>query len=245
MRALIVLVVVSGCAPGFMSVSTQDWQTVPAAQRTAIDGAYQAQLAQTTAELAAAKTQVVAMPRVSPAHKPIAVAPGDDWANAMRAYDHSEQDARTRIDTAALDVARLASRLRIERVALLTAKLAELRTVHELDRARAVDHNLLGDDTYDTAGYRGQLARAQTPRFAAEARTAAAQAALHRATAGLAAAKETYAALVRTGPLAPTSSDSALRLTAWTSTEHDDRWRRWHGRAAPMRYLQAPRIAVR
>ena len=243
MRAtLLVLIIVGGCAPGFTSVSSDAWQTVPAAQRAAIDAAYQSQVAQARAELQAASAPVVA-PRLPALQRAtVAVAPGDDWAGAMRTFERTEADARTQIAAATAAVQRADAQYRAERVALATAQLVELRCAHELARARAVDHNLLGDDTYDTAGFRGQLARAQEPRYAAAARADVARAALQHATAGLAAAKETYAALVRRGPTAPTSSDTALRLTDWTPVARG--WR-WHQSATTTPYLNRPRLAIR
>jgi hypothetical protein len=102
-----------------------------------------------------------------------------------------------------------------------------------------IDHSLEASDTYETAGFRGQLASFQTPRFAAEHRVDAARAALQRAAIAMTSAKDSYASIVRVGPLAPTSRDNELELTAFAPTTRYERSR------APQHFLTAPRIAWR
>jgi hypothetical protein len=87
--------------------------------------------------------------------------------------------------------------------------------VREVTRAKAVDRHRLGFDRYDAAEYRGQLAHTQESWYVAETRATAAREVLVNATAKLAAAKDAYASLVRTGPLAPTSDDSSMQLASW------------------------------
>src|SRR5580704_8611085 len=245
MRApLLVLVAVVGCAPAFTAVPNDDWQAVGPARRAAVDNAYAAEVAQLQHALHEANAAIAAAPspRVTTA-KPAAIAPGDEWADAMRRYEQEKSAARAQIDHATAAWQQAAVKYHREQAALITAQLAEARARHELDRATMIDRSLEASDTYDTAGYRGQLAQFQTPRFAAEDRVDVARVALQRAAGQMTAAKETYASLVRTGPLAPTSSDGSLQLAAFTPTTRYERSRHHeeHFLTAPTK----PRIAGR
>src|ERR1700733_14470080 len=161
-RFLVSLVVVAGCATGLQTVPKEDWQTVPPAERAAIDRAHDAEIAQTQAELQVASAAIAAQP-ARPIHRAVvAPIPSDNaWADAIRTHEQSKADALARIDTATIDWQRAALAWRQLRVTLLTTQLDVLRSTRELERARAVDHHLLGTDTYDTAGFRGQLAHVQ------------------------------------------------------------------------------------
>jgi len=245
MRApLLVLVAVVGCAPAFTAVPIDDWQAVGPARRAAVDNAYAAEVAQLQHALNDANAAIAAAP--SPhvvATKPASIAPGDEWADAMRRYEQDKTAARTQIDRTTTAWQQAVAHYHREQVTLITAQLAEVRARHELDRATLIDRSLEASDTYETAGYRGQLARFQTPRFAAENRVDAARVALLRAAGQMTAAKETYASLVRTGPLAPTSSDGSLQLAAFAPTTRYERSRHHeeHFLTAPTK----PRIAGR
>ena len=245
MRApLLVLVAVVGCAPAFTAVPIDDWQAVGPARRAAVDNAYAAEVAQLQHALHDANAAIAAAPNPHlPAAKVAAVAPGDEWADAMRRYEQDKTAARTQIDRTTTAWQQAVAHYHREQVTLITAQLAEVRARHELDRATLIDRSLEASDTYETAGYRGQLARFQTPRFAAENRVDAARVALLRAAGQMTAAKETYASLVRTGPLAPTSSDGSLQLAAFAPTTRYERSRHHeeHFLTAPTK----PRIAGR
>jgi hypothetical protein len=240
MRAIgIVLVALVGCAPAFTTVPTEDWQGVAPAKRAAVDNAYNKQLADLQQELRVANA--AAMPKVHlAAAKAQTVAPGDTWADAMKRYEHERTDAREQIDTATFEWQQAQVRYQHERVALIQREIEELRAAHELDRARTIDRSLVESETYDTAAYRGQLASFQKPRFAAEHRVDAARVELQRAAGKMTQAKETYASIVRSGPLAPTSGDDSLKLTTFTPTT------RYAAARQPKHYLNdpsAPRIA--
>ena len=73
----------------------------------------------------------------------------------------------------------------------------------ELARAQAVDHNLPGNDHYDVAPLRGQFSHAQQHWHSVASAAAQAHTAFEQASANLASAKETYAQLIRGGPLPP------------------------------------------
>jgi hypothetical protein len=166
-------------------------------------------------------------------------APGDDWAGAMQSFERDKATARAQIATTTLAWQRAEVQYQRERVIYVQRELDELRARHELDRAMTIDHSLDASDTYETAGYRGQLAAVQTPRFEAEHRVDTARAALQQSSVAMTQAKDSYAAIVRTGPLAPTSQDAAFELAAFTPTTRYERSR------APQHYLTAPRIAWR
>jgi hypothetical protein len=246
MRApLLVLVAVVGCAPAFQTVPNGDWQAVAPARRAAVDSAYETQLARLQGELRQASAAVAAAPKppTIPAAAPATAAPGDSWASAMQSYERDKAAARTRIAAATLAWHDAVVQYQRERVVLIQRQLDELRAQHELDRATAIDKSLYVGETYETAGYRGQVAALQGPRFAAQARTDAAHARLLRAVGELTAAKDAYAAIVRTGPLAPTSSDTSLELAAFGPTTRYQRSRHHeeHYLTAPL----PPRIAGR
>ena len=242
MRAIgFVLVALVGCAPAFTTVPTEDWQAVAPARRATVDNAYNTQLAQLQQELRTANA--AATPKVHLAvAKAAAIAPGDTWADAMKRYEHERTEAREQINTATFEWQQAALRYQRERAALIQREIDELRAQHELDRARAIDRSLDESETYDTAGYRGQLAAFQEPRFAAEHRVDAARVDLQRTAAKMTAAKETYASIVRSGPLAPTSGDDSMKLTAFAPTT------RYEAARQPKHFLtepSSPRIAGR
>ena len=254
LRSFVVLLL-TGCAAGFQTVPASDWETVPAAERASLDRAHDAEVARLQAELRAAIAAVtdaqqalVRQPRATAAPAPIA-APGDDWADAMRAHERAKRDARTGIDTATYDWLRARRAWREQRVELVRSELAVTASARELARARAIDHHLLGSDTYDSAEYRHQLADVQERWQAAQVRTGEAEALLERASAALAASKERYAELVRRGPMAPGETRTTELVTAWDPHGERDRNRRLHlvrAVASEPRYLTPPaRIAGR
>jgi hypothetical protein len=238
-----VLVALVGCAPAFTTVPNDDWQALAPARRAAVDNAYNTQLAQLQHALSAANAAAAAVPKVRLAVvKGTNVAPGDAWADAMKRYEHDRTQAREQIDTMTFEWQQAVIHYQLARVTLIDRQLDELRAQHELDRAMAIDRSLDVGDTYDTAGYRGQLAAFQDPRFAAEHRVDTARVELQRAAGKMTEAKETYASIVRGGPLAPTSADSSYRLAAFAPTT------RYAASRQPKQYLTEPaarRIAGR
>ncbi|HEY1546982.1 MAG TPA: hypothetical protein VGG28_04155 [Kofleriaceae bacterium] len=238
-----VIAFASACAPVFSTVPNDDWQQIAPARRAAIDSAYSTQLASLQHELAAANAALAAAPK--PATAPVVTAtlaqpaPGDDWAGAMQSFERDKAAGRAQIATTTLAWQQAEVQYQRERVGYVQRELDELRARHELDRAMTIDHTLEASDTYDTAGYRGQLAALQTPRFEAEHRVDAARTALQRTSVEMMQAKGTYASIVRTGPLAPTSRDSELELASFAPQT------RYEQRRAPQHFLTAPRIAWR
>jgi hypothetical protein len=89
-------------------------------------------------------------------------------------------------------------------------------TQRELDRAHAVDRNMVGDD-YQVAPYRGQLAQAQVHWYATNERAAAARADVVRASADVASAKEAFAQLVRGDVDQMADAERAPRLPGWST----------------------------
>ncbi len=252
MRGLhLVALILTGCA-GFTSVPLADWQTVPAAERASLDRAHDAKVAETEGELyaiilaTADDRRLLALPAV---HRPdvAPAAPGDSWAAAVAGHEQRKAEAIAQIDRATVAVRRADLAWRELRAELLTAQLEVLRSEREVERAKAIDHHLLGSDTYDSAEYRGQLAKAQARWFALEPQVEAARTGRVRTTGELAGAKETYASLVRTGPLAPTSDDVALRLPdVNTHSIHREGERQRLGEPkADAHYLTRPRVAIR
>ena len=241
-HSLLVLVLVGACAPGFVSVPQHDWTIVPAARRAAIDAAYQADLDRTRVELRAAQAAATAPAAVSTHAAPAALVPAsnDAWAETMRRYAQREAAALAQVDAANARRARAQREVAAARIAYLTIQLDELRCAHELDRARAIDHSLLGDDTYDTGAYQAQLASVQARWFEAQQRVSSAASALQRVNAELVADKEAYAAIVRMPPAAPGDDAAPLRLGNTSLAAGGDIGFRAHGNK---HYLTPPRTA--
>jgi hypothetical protein len=221
MRAFLVLLLVGavGCATSHVLVPDNEWQTVPEAERARLDREHAAEIAKADAERTAARVALTKA-RAAAAPKPMQAAPataatGDEWASAMAQYEASKRTAIASVNeaTAAWQRARIAFYER--RVELVDANAAVLDSAYEVTRAKAVDRHRLGFDTYDSADFRGQLASAQERWYVAETRATAAREALASATAKLAAAKDAYASLVRSGPNAPTSEDRSMQLASW------------------------------
>jgi hypothetical protein len=226
MRALILVLVSVGCGAGLATVSEHDMQVVPKAEQAKIDHDQSAELTRIQTEQRTASKAIGDARSALAAHRghaqPVVAtaAPGDDWAEAMRAHDHARTVALAEIDAAT--VAWLHARIAVHEQELehATSELAVLHCRRELSRAYAVDRHLLGDDTYDTAPFRGQLASVQTRWYAAELRGSDARAALQRASTQLATAKDRYAQLVRSGPNAPSSSE---QVASWSPSQERDR----------------------
>ena len=228
----LLLVVLMGCGVAVQTVPKTDMQIVPAAEQAKIDQAHTADVARVAAEkrnataaLAAARRELAGRHvHAQPVKTATTAAPGDEWASAMRDHDTARRGALTEVDAAT--EAWLRARVALHEQALehVSAEFAMLHCSNELVRAKAVDHHLLGTDTYDTAPYRRQLAEVQTRWYAAEVRHGELVAEMQRASIRLATAKDAYAALLTHGPTAPTSSDNALaKLIEWNPAAERDR----------------------
>ena len=243
LRLSLLLLWLAGCASQRLVVPDEDWQTVPAKQRTAVDARHQADLAAARAELAAATAELAAFRRSHPTlAAPAPATPAsaqplasrDDWDNAVRDHEQARRVAFVRVedDKAAWLRADLAWReLHLETA---TARIDLVTCEREMVRARTIDRNLLGTDSYDSAPLRGQFSRAQQRWYQLSTRAAQARDALERASRSLASSKETYAQLMRNGPaqlrsvpaFAADEHPRRLELTAWAVTRSDIRRRR-------------------
>lgn len=207
-----------GCAAGFQQVPGEQWQTVSATQRASLDHQCDADAVAADRELAAAQAAARAPAAKAPSGpgnvtsdargavvvigKP-ALASGA-WGEAIATHEKQKARvaaaiAREQRDAIAADAAWRRARLRAA-----SLRREVVRAEREYARAKAVDHALLGSDTYADLGmFQGQLARAQARWYAADQDLRATRDALARANATVGADKERYAALVRTGPEAP------------------------------------------
>ncbi|HEX3479628.1 MAG TPA: hypothetical protein VHT91_31610 [Kofleriaceae bacterium] len=241
---------IAGCAEQALVVQESDWQTVPAAQRAALDRQYEADLAAARKEVAFATASLAELPKApAPARaapRPSAPGPASDdpWQTAMHDHERARVDARARVEGAQVEVQRTDAIWRQLRADTATARLDVLVAQREVIRAAAVNRNLPGDDTYDSAPMRGQFSRAQQRWYAASTRARAARDAFEHATADLASAKEAYAQIMRSGPggvltqLPGEDHAAHLELSGWTELSRD--FRRRHGLR---RFLQQSRPA--
>jgi hypothetical protein len=209
-----------------VTVSEHDMTVVPKTEQAKIDSDQHAEVLRIQTEQRTASTALAEARKALAAHRvhaqpPVAkAAPGDDWADAVRTYDQTRAAALADIEAAT--VAWLHARIAMHEQELehATSELAVMHCRRELSRAYAVNRHLLGDDTYDSAPFRGQLASVQTRWYSAELRGADTRAALQRASTQLASAKDRYAQLVRTGPYAPSSSE---QVASWSPSAERDR----------------------
>jgi len=242
-RLSLLPILFAGCASGLLVVPDTDWQQVPPAQRAALDRQYAADLAAARAEDAAAKASLAelghpppppaeARPPTAPPPDPRAVKDADDpeWAEAVARYDKASAAARAKVDAAQLASQRADRAWREARVEVAEARLDVLVRDRELRRARAVDRNLLGTDTYDSAPLRGQMSEAQKRWYAASSKAQHARGDYEHAAAVLSVAKESYAQLMRGGPgqtqVEPSTAQMELvkphfELTGWAVTRSD------------------------
>ncbi|NVB77044.1 MAG: hypothetical protein HOV81_01495 [Kofleriaceae bacterium] len=221
MRAFFVLLVLTavGCAKSYVLVPDNEWKTVPDAERAQLDREHAAEVAKADAERTAARVALTNA-RAAATPKPMQVGPapaasGDEWATAMAQYEQNRRAAITSVNAATAEWQRARIAFYERRVELADANVEVLQSAYEVTRAKAVDRHRLGFDTYDAAEFRGQLANTQERWYAAETRATAAREALASATAKLAAAKDTYASIVRGGPNAPRSDDKSMQLASW------------------------------
>jgi len=221
MRLSILVVLFAGCTKSFLVVPDAQWVVVPPTQRATMEADHAAKLARLEQERAAASTALAEARRTAP--KPAIVstaapAPGDRWAAAIRELEHSKQAALIDISQATAIWQRARIAYYQSRLEVATTAMAVEHCAYEVERARAIDRNLLGSDTYDSAPYRAQLSEAQRRWYAADQRAATIRDELTAAASAVTQTKDVYAKLVRNGPLAPTSADDRLRLAGF----HDE-----------------------
>jgi hypothetical protein len=248
LRLSLLPLLIAGCASQLLVVPDDDWKTVPSARRATIDQKQEAELAAARAELAAASASLAELQRApAAAPRPAQVAPAPvvpadgtdpdsaEWAAALRQHDQAAAAARGRVDAAQLASQRADLAWRQARLAAASAQIEMVVREREVDRAKAIDHNMLGTDHYDIAPLRGQFSQAQKRWYAASATARKARGAFEHAAAILTSNKEAYAQLLRGGPLntdAPAADADTpeprpqLTLTAWAVTRSDIRRRR-------------------
>lgn len=214
MRLAPLVLLLVGCAHSFIRVPDSQWNTVPVAERTTMDHEHAALREQLDREHAAAVNDLAAA-RTSPtwampAAREASAAPGDEWAAVIQQFEQRKHAAMIEVANASTEWQRARLAFYKSRVELAASKLAVLRCAYEVERAHAVDHHLLGSDTYDSAPYRAQLADTQQRWYAADLRVKNARDALTTATAKLTRKKAVYAQLVRVGPAVPTSAGTSL-----------------------------------
>ena len=235
---LSLLLLIAGCAEGALLVAESDWMTVPAAQRTAIDQQHEKELSAARAELLSANAHLAAMPR-APAPLPKqpppadpALAPSDPWAELLRDRERERGEARSRVEVATAELQRTDLAWRQLRVESADARLAVVISQRELVRGQAINRNMRGEDTYDTAPLRGQYSRAQQRWYAMAGRERAARDAYERASTDLASFKEAYAQVMRGLPMRAVEPDvtddhdAKLALSGWSISRSDIRRRR-------------------
>jgi hypothetical protein len=236
----------AGCAADRLVVPASDWAGVPAPERTKIDQATTADLAEARAEAKAANASLAELQRTQPAPKGAAAAPvkaeppppaTDDaaWASEVQTHDRQRLAALAKIDADNADVRRADMVWRQRWVEEANDKVEMVECQRELTRAQVIDRNLTGDDTYETAPLRGQFSKAQVRWYKAAQDAGNARSDLARAVGALTMAKEAYAQLMRNGPggsmiaSAPASVEApppALTLPSWRVAREDIRLRR-------------------
>jgi len=222
----VLVIAFTGCVSAPPIVPASDWECVSPRPRATMEAANATELSHAQAEVATAQAELataqhaVVRPVVTPAHAP-AVAVDAIWAPVIADQEHRKTDALVRIRSANTTwvTARLMWSERHVRVA--TTHVAVVQAQIQLARATWIDRHLLGTETYETAPFRAELARAQAPYYAALNDEAAASTALIDASAKVASAKEEYASLTRTTPTLPTvAATPTLQLARFTIDRH-------------------------
>ncbi|HEY0194094.1 MAG TPA: hypothetical protein VGC42_23415 [Kofleriaceae bacterium] len=232
------MLLVAGCATERLTVAASDWQTVPAPQRRKLDHQSQAELDAARAEARLAARTLAELEH-APAEAPLggklagAPAAGGNaaWAAEQAQHDRARGAALGRIDRAALAKRRRELAWRQRWVVAATDRIDVVTAERELQRAQAVDRNLLGDDTYETAPLRGQFSQAQVRWYTAAGDADQARGAFERATRELTSAKEAYAELMKAGPGNAMADATAaaepprdpFQLPSWSLTRFDIR----------------------
>jgi hypothetical protein len=245
LRFALLPLLIAGCASQALVVPDSDWQTVPAAQRTSIDHQHEADLAAARTELTAASASLAELrrspppPAASTAPKPAPTAPkpaagGDEWATALRAHERAKVEAIAQIEANKAAWQRADLTWRQLRVDAAKARIEMIVSERELIRAQAIDHNMVGNDTYNVAPLRGQFSKAQQRWHNVANAAKEAHEVFMRASATLSTNKDAYAQLLRNGPgststqqaSAPDEQPPQLLLTGWAISRSDIRRRR-------------------
>jgi hypothetical protein len=234
---------VTACATAPVVVPTSDWQCVSEQARAKID-------VTTTANLASARTEVqtaqkllvearAQLNRTVVVTRPVGTAKpaaGDAWAAVFADREQRKLDATARVAAANTTWLHAMVAWREQRLVAATTHVAVVQAENELARATYIDRHLLQGDTYETAPFRGELATAQAPWYAATNRVASTRAALTNAIAELASAKEEYAMLARNPPATTVATRPGAELElASFSIDHDHG--RGHFRTSHTNYL--------
>jgi hypothetical protein len=206
--SIVLVLAFAGCATAPPIVPASDWECVSPAARTTLDAQSTAELAHVRAEVTTAQAVLAEARhahRVAAQPATAAPLPSDAiWGPLIADREHHKVEALKRI-TATTE---LWSRTRLawseQHLRAATAHLAVVEAEQQLARARYIDRHLLGTETYDTAPFRGELARQQTPYYSALHDETTARAAFADATAQQSSAKEEYAQLSRTTPTTTT-----------------------------------------
>src|SRR3954471_4683396 len=197
---------ITGCAPQMLVVPDSDWQTVPPAQRAKVEHQQDAELAAARAELTAATAGLAELkrqpppPAAPPRATPSTGDPDDlEWIAAVHRFDQASSLAFTQVEAARTTWQSADRAWRQLRYDAAEAQVEMVITGRELAKAKAIDHNLLGTDTYESAPLRGQFSVAQRRWYKAADAARQARSALERAASALTTAKESYAQLMRNG----------------------------------------------
>ena len=213
---LVLCMALVGCAgASFERVPDADWQGVPSRQRAAMDSSNDAELAHAQADILAATASLAEAQKMLASQRKQVVQPlpanADPW---FKDREPLRKDAAVRADMTREAWLRANVAWRQHRLEAVTARITVIHAERELARAKAVNRYLLGDDTYDTAMYRGQLARAQDPWYRAEVRADTTRGELEHLGAKMASAQEAYAQMMRM--VAPDDNQGRLKLSGWT-----------------------------
>jgi hypothetical protein len=215
---LVLCLSVAACAT-WQTVPESDYVgNVPAAERAKLDAAHDATLVRAHADIQAAQVALADAQKLMQADARPA-APAKPNAGAWYA-DRTRERTQMMAEVVAARQAWLRTNLewRQHRLDAAIARIEVIRNEREIDRARAIDHHLLGNDTYDAAIYRGQLAQVQERWYKAEVAANDARASLEHLGAKMASTKEAYAQLMRN--VAPAPSDpSRFQLSGWTTAD--------------------------
>jgi hypothetical protein len=235
---------VTACATAPVVVPTSDWQCVSEQARAKVDVTSTANLASARTEVQTAQKLLVAaraqLTRTVVAAHPVAnvkPAADDAWGAVFADREHRKLDATARIAAANTTWLHAMVAWREQRLVAATTHVAVVQAENELARATYIDRHLLQGDTYETAPFRGQLATAQDPWFAATKQVDSARAAVTNAIAELASAKEEYAMLARNPPATVATRPGAeLQLASFSAIYPIDRGH-GHFRTSRTNYL--------
>ncbi len=219
--ALFLSLAIAGCATTSLVVPHTDWETVSRDARAPVDAHATAELGRARAEEAAARAALASVQREVPRAVVVPARP-DLTGASFEVVDHERRKADAIARVATANDAWLRARIawHEQRLAEAVARIPLVEAENELARATFIDRHLLGSDTYDTAGYRGQLARVQARWFDAHRATEAARDALATTSAQLSSLKEEYAQIARRPPTITAGGPRSLQLAGFSLERH-------------------------